>query len=964
MEKRVLKDFIQSLQNRVIVAVSLSVLKSKPADVTAEQYAKNIQKLVFDNWVKVSYISSLENKIIEFQYKNIFKEINEVLGSKEDTNMVLNAKEDDVLFLKAIGGSFPDLSLVENIPDEQDFDEQDFDEQDFDEQDFDEQDFDDQDSETTLEEQVTGVYPEHSQAELTQSIYPQDMPDEEDFNVYSETTLEEQVTGVYPEHAQAELTQSIYPQDMPDEQDFDVYSETTLEEQVTGVYPEHAQAELTQSIYPQDIPDEQVPAIYSDITTYDQVPSVYLADSQDESILSIYPQNGSFPCLCSGTDINWLSSIPDEQISVLNTEITIYEQVPGVHPEDTHDESIFSVYPQNRSCPDLGSVTDANWLLNIPHEQVPGFNQEDTHDKLMFNVCQQNGSFPSFCSEVDPNLTLNALNRQLHDLYLEDTPYEQVPGIYSDITTYEKVTGVYPEDTQDESILSVFSQNGLFADLCSEMDTNLTSKDTPYGQVSDVYLEDTYDELIPSVYPQDGPFPDLCLEEDTPYEQVPEVYPEDTKDELIPNVYPQDGSFSDFFSEIDANMVLNTLDGPFPDEEVSGLHSEETHDMSIFGMYSEKDVQNELNTGVYSQDGLFPNLCSENDTHDMLTSGLCSEDETQNLVPFVCSEEYLDEHNNTNFNFDDNNQIENNVSFMQAMVQLRFPVFSSDCEAVDIIHNLLDYFMNNEKLHKYDIKKAISYSNESADLKIEEIKIIINSSKTDYLIKKCLTSIMEFAYKSIHNDADAIFLSWHGSQIEYLCSILEDVSFHHVCSDYLSKLILKVLDDIWSSEDSSKHILWEHQLHILSVFCLNTHICISVIDFIIVKFSDLINLINKIQIGTFEHLVCIHVIEKVPLFAGFLCIVIKKLQFHEAADIYHTEKDIKGNKSQQVTDLWKLKWRVNNENKLHHNKKIYQDFLRRWKVICEKLTVISATNFPLISVHIWEIMSTLQDLNA
>ncbi|XP_066907560.1 uncharacterized protein [Halyomorpha halys] len=797
--------------------------------------------------------------------------------------MVLNAKEDDVLFLKAIGGSFPDLSLVENIPDEQDFDEQDFDEQDFDEQDFDEQDFDDQDSETTLEEQVTGVYPEHSQAELTQSIYPQDMPDEEDFNVYSETTLEEQVTGVYPEHAQAELTQSIYPQDMPDEQDFDVYSETTLEEQVTGVYPEHAQAELTQSIYPQDIPDEQVPAIYSDITTYDQVPSVYLADSQDESILSIYPQNGSFPCLCSGTDINWLSSIPDEQISVLNTEITIYEQVPGVHPEDTHDESIFSVYPQNRSCPDLGSVTDANWLLNIPHEQVPGFNQEDTHDKLMFNVCQQNGSFPSFCSEVDPNLTLNALNRQLHDLYLEDTPYEQVPGIYSDITTYEKVTGVYPEDTQDESILSVFSQNGLFADLCSEMDTNLTS---------------------------------------------------------------------------------NTLDGPFPDEEVSGLHSEETHDMSIFGMYSEKDVQNELNTGVYSQDGLFPNLCSENDTHDMLTSGLCSEDETQNLVPFVCSEEYLDEHNNTNFNFDDNNQIENNVSFMQAMVQLRFPVFSSDCEAVDIIHNLLDYFMNNEKLHKYDIKKAISYSNESADLKIEEIKIIINSSKTDYLIKKCLTSIMEFAYKSIHNDADAIFLSWHGSQIEYLCSILEDVSFHHVCSDYLSKLILKVLDDIWSSEDSSKHILWEHQLHILSVFCLNTHICISVIDFIIVKFSDLINLINKIQIGTFEHLVCIHVIEKVPLFAGFLCIVIKKLQFHEAADIYHTEKDIKGNKSQQVTDLWKLKWRVNNENKLHHNKKIYQDFLRRWKVICEKLTVISATNFPLISVHIWEIMSTLQDLNA
>lgn len=87
---------------------------------------------------------------------------------------------------------------------------------------------------------------------------------------------------------------------------------------------------------------------------------------------------------------------------------------------------------------------------------------------------------------------------------------------------------------------------------------------------------------------------------------------------------------------------------------------------------------------------------------------------------------------------------------------------------------------------------------------IDFCRIIINSPRTEYLIKKCLTSVIHFAYKNIHNNSEAIFYSWHGSLLEYLCSVLEEISFHPVCTDYLSKLILNSVDDIWYSEDSSK----------------------------------------------------------------------------------------------------------------------------------------------------------------
>lgn len=127
------------------------------------------------------------------------------------------------------------------------------------------------------------------------------------------------------------------------------------------------------------------------------------------------------------------------------------------------------------------------------------------------------------------------------------------------------------------------------------------------------------------------------------------------------------------------------------------------------------------------------------------------------------------------------------------------------------------------------------------------------------------------------------------------------------------------------------------------------------------KFNVLINLLSTIQIGNFEHLLGIHILEKLPHFTRFSCLVIKKLQSYKATEMYLVEDHIKYNKPIKVTDLWKLKWRVNHVNELDHKKKVFKDLLEKWKDICEKLIIISATNFSLISVYIWDIVRILQD---
>ena len=45
---------VQSIQNKINLVVAIVVLKLKPEYLTGEQYAKKIQEMVYDQWVKVN----------------------------------------------------------------------------------------------------------------------------------------------------------------------------------------------------------------------------------------------------------------------------------------------------------------------------------------------------------------------------------------------------------------------------------------------------------------------------------------------------------------------------------------------------------------------------------------------------------------------------------------------------------------------------------------------------------------------------------------------------------------------------------------------------------------------------------------------------------------------------------------------------------------------------------------------
>ena len=67
-----------------------------------------------------------------------------------------------------------------------------------------------------------------------------------------------------------------------------------------------------------------------------------------------------------------------------------------------------------------------------------------------------------------------------------------------------------------------------------------------------------------------------------------------------------------------------------------------------------------------------------------------------------------------------------------------------------------------------------------------------------------MTSVMRFAYKSVLNSTLEMFNSWQGSVMEYLCSVLQGISFHPLCSHCILQFILKIVDDLWTSQDTDK----------------------------------------------------------------------------------------------------------------------------------------------------------------
>lgn len=171
-------------------------------------------------------------------------------------------------------------------------------------------------------------------------------------------------------------------------------------------------------------------------------------------------------------------------------------------------------------------------------------------------------------------------------------------------------------------------------------------------------LEDTLDESVPGIYSEDtldGSFPGVCSEEDAQDDLIPGVYSEDTQNESFPRIYSE----------------------------------EDTQDELMY--YSEEETQNELTNGMYSEDELMTSVYSEEDKQEELIPGVCSE---------YCSYNELDE---TDTDFDDSDLFENNISFIQAMVQLKFSIFSSGCLTVDIMHNFLDKFVKNANLVSFSI---------------------------------------------------------------------------------------------------------------------------------------------------------------------------------------------------------------------------------------------------------------------
>ncbi|KAF6213708.1 hypothetical protein GE061_011430 [Apolygus lucorum] len=76
-----LQSFVQEIQNKVSIAVALAVIKSKPDNVTAEEYARDLQNRVLKEWQKNPVPDIFEDKIVSMRLNKAAQDVAEVLPS-------------------------------------------------------------------------------------------------------------------------------------------------------------------------------------------------------------------------------------------------------------------------------------------------------------------------------------------------------------------------------------------------------------------------------------------------------------------------------------------------------------------------------------------------------------------------------------------------------------------------------------------------------------------------------------------------------------------------------------------------------------------------------------------------------------------------------------------------------------------------------------------------------------------
>ncbi|XP_073990249.1 uncharacterized protein [Rhodnius prolixus] len=75
------KSFLQNIYLKVCIAVAISIIRSKPTNLSLNEYVENIQNACLREWQNTNEVVSFENRIISVQRNNVLKVINNLLPS-------------------------------------------------------------------------------------------------------------------------------------------------------------------------------------------------------------------------------------------------------------------------------------------------------------------------------------------------------------------------------------------------------------------------------------------------------------------------------------------------------------------------------------------------------------------------------------------------------------------------------------------------------------------------------------------------------------------------------------------------------------------------------------------------------------------------------------------------------------------------------------------------------------------